>query len=177
MTSKSCIILIILLMFMQQQIVAEDICQQDSDCQNGGSCESDLAFTDHGEITSRCICTAGFWGDHCEKPCQILCENGGQCRLESDEHGGLDVATDFVCDCPKGFGGPLCSQQEQAVLGQEPSSSLSAGAKLGISLGAIVGVSVPMLLVVWARRKNNRREIELTDLETTNDVDVDASIT
>jgi hypothetical protein len=158
------IILCVLLLSMQPKTFAE-ICLRDSDCQNGGSCQSDLAGTDHAEVTSHCICAPGFWGDNCEENCPILCENGGRCELESDEHGGLDVSSDLVCDCPSGFSGPFCSDRAsdtnalQAT--QAPSSSMSAGATAGLVIGLLAGVSLLVVGLVWVYRTNKARRSEI----------------
>jgi Golgi apparatus protein 1 len=158
------IILCVLLLSMQPKAFA-DICLLDSDCQNGGSCESDLVGTDHAEVTSQCVCAPGFWGENCEKNCPILCENGGQCKLASDEHGGLHTSSDFVCDCPSGFSRPLCSESASEIdelqATQAPSSSMSAEAMAGLAIGLLAGLSLLVVGLVWVYRKSKAKSSEI----------------
>lgn len=149
---------------------ANAACVQDSDCQNGGTC--DASFTgllldeDHMDALQQdpiCLCQPGFWGDNCQETCPLLCENGGQCEVqdeqEEDNHGGLDIATTLVCGCPTGFEGPLCSQtsgQEQQT--QPPVSSLSGQSRDGIKLGAALSIVVVLSVIVatiftWKKKR------------------------
>lgn len=67
-------------------------CAEDNECQNGGTCEETVA----GQV---CLCAPGFLGTLCESHCPIKCENGGQCEIESDEH-GLSMEATYICKCP-----------------------------------------------------------------------------
>ena len=82
-------------------------CAEDDDCWNGGTCEE----TSGGQV---CLCAPGFLGALCEGHCPIKCENGGQCEIESDEH-GLSMEATYTCKCPVSdlgqvmYRGALCS--------------------------------------------------------------------
>lgn len=82
-------------------------CASDDDCQNGGTCEA----TPGGQV---CLCAPGFLGTLCDEHCPIKCENGGQCEVESDEH-GLAMEATYTCKCPSSedgqvmYRGALCS--------------------------------------------------------------------
>lgn len=67
-------------------------CAEDDECWNGGTCEETVA----GQV---CLCAPGFRGTLCESHCPIKCENGGQCEIESDEH-GLSMEATYICKCP-----------------------------------------------------------------------------
>lgn len=90
-------------------ITASGICALDSDCDNGGTCIiSDEASSMVAGERGTCRCAPGYWGTICSRMCPIQCQNGGQCVLDSELHGGLEMEGDWYCQCPDAFRGPLC---------------------------------------------------------------------
>lgn len=86
--------------------LAVDLCLDDP-CLNGGTCTSHF---DNQTVT--CECTSKYKGEFCEQeysdPCTLdPCQNGANCtRLNS---------TDFECDCPRGWIGPLCNLEDKCL--------------------------------------------------------------
>lgn len=160
----------------------EDVCSVT--CQNGGQCE--MADDVHGNLEEAtdvvCKCPEGFsgplcdaetegcppglWGEGCEDVCPVRCQNGGQCVLEDDVHGNLEEATPIVCKCRAGFSGPLCStggtEQTASSDGSKASSSsssssLTSGAKIGITVGCILGFGLlGLLALLMVKRRGGK---------------------
>ena len=73
-----------------------DNCGTSSPCQNGGTCEDQVAgYT--------CLCADGYEGDNCDgnvNDCaENPCSNGGTC---------YDEVNGYRCDCVAGYTGPSC---------------------------------------------------------------------
>ena len=168
-------------------------CLEDDDCLNDGYCKSNLDFTEHPEAAAgNCVCASGFWGEICDRTCHIKCQNGGQCRLNKDEHGGVDQ--DFVCDCPAGFSGSLCStkagggdpdehatkapSQETFLPSSETSTeSMSSVAVVFISVMVIVvlGAAVAGVLLV-SRRVSSEKDDDTGDHQDKTDLAVEMEV-
>lgn len=96
---------------MSTMTTAQDICTNDSDCANGGQCKAEMVDP---ETEYWCFCQPGYHGLHCEDTCPIQCQNGGQCQLVADDHGGLEDLKEYECMCPTGYSGSLCENQSGA---------------------------------------------------------------
>ncbi|XP_072026838.1 uncharacterized protein [Amphiura filiformis] len=105
-------------------------------CRNGATCQ--LVGTNF-----KCKCPDNYSGENCEdymerrKHVQAVisrcnCKNGGTCTPTSSGFG-------FVCNCPPGYGGYDCSQNNSLVSG-------SSTTEYGIAMGAAV---VAVLLVLF----------------------------
>ena len=150
-------------------------CLEDADCLNDGICKSNLDFTEHPEAAAgQCVCTPGFWGDICDLKCPIKCQNGGQCQLLRDEHGGLEQ--EFDCKCPSGFSGSLCAtknkgEQEQAqeapsTTATATSSSVTSIPPIAVALIALIAAGVFLAIIVGIKRHYARRLVAGKESDT-----------
>jgi hypothetical protein len=79
---------------------------------NGGLCELDVNHSnDANHLNKVCHCIDDYIGPYCDDLCLITCQNGGVCiRKTADDHGGGETdSSDFECECPLPYDGPLCS--------------------------------------------------------------------
>ncbi|XP_040572701.1 protein eyes shut [Lepeophtheirus salmonis] len=74
-------------------------------CQNGGKCS--LSENIHNHRGYECGCPDNYIGEHCEQHrlCINACENDGICSIGDDEI--------IHCDCPLGYHGSFCSDEEE----------------------------------------------------------------
>ncbi|KAJ8042468.1 Hyalin [Holothuria leucospilota] len=95
-------------------------CSPNSPCQNGGTCFE--SYTSTSGLNPRlsqyiCICNSGFTGERCAIPVNQapqlnrclgtnICQNGGTCR---NSYCSFQDRIDFLCECPIGFIGEVCS--------------------------------------------------------------------
>lgn len=133
-------------------------CTSNSDCLNGGVCRTEE------NLSKKCNCPTGFWGDRCDPICSLPCQNGGYCVL-SDNDGGVH------CQCLKGFGGELCD--ETVVVSAPPASSSSmtrangtlAAANVAAIVAATSAVWLAFFTMVWVGCRYHRRTRLLNKLE------------
>ncbi|XP_014678972.1 PREDICTED: neurogenic locus protein delta-like, partial [Priapulus caudatus] len=96
---------------------------------NGGTCTQEL-----GSNRWNCRCKKGRDGPNCEVQvyrCELVCENGGVCRVQEEEE---------RCVCPAEFGGTLCD--EEISTGSLTDSDV---AKIA---GGVGGAFVVLLIVI-----------------------------
>jgi hypothetical protein len=93
-------------------IHAQDACQDNADCQNGGSCVSDAAsgvfHSNEGGGGQYCKCINGYTGPQCAIYCPLECQNGGTCEYTPTEHSSTPLFSDYECKCRSQFKGTLC---------------------------------------------------------------------
>lgn len=89
----------------------QDSCQADTDCLNGGTCETagngDISHSNEGSF-KYCHCLAAYSGLKCQTYCPLECKNGGTCLYQPDAHAQSPLFTDYVCQCRNRFKGVLC---------------------------------------------------------------------
>ncbi|KNC86064.1 hypothetical protein SARC_01787 [Sphaeroforma arctica JP610] len=102
-------------------VCSTPICDGDSDCQNGGTCDV---------VNGTCSCATGFEGDNCETPIASSCACTAEeicvlgqcvarnCATDADcQNNGTCVADTGNCTCVSGFEGPTCSIAIDQCLG------------------------------------------------------------
>jgi hypothetical protein len=86
-----------------------------------------VIYSDSGNKS--CACIPGYGGPYCEyevdelqtDACDLECQNGGTCIVDSTHSIDTSVHSQFEsydnstvhqrCDCPEGYGGPLCEME------------------------------------------------------------------
>jgi hypothetical protein len=101
-------------------------------------------------------------GTNCKENCPLMCQNGGQCDVDSDEHAFVQGATDFVCDCPTEYRGVLCEELVTAGRGKtQPAGKRSVRNNTGIVVGCFVGIaSIALVGIVFKRRHQTKNTAE-----------------
>ena len=89
-----------------------DLCSNDDQCLNGGSCQEANSVIPH----RHCLCTSGFSGPACERFCPLDCKNEGYCHVAPTggasglliDQGRVFDPEDYSCKCVGYFTGVLC---------------------------------------------------------------------
>mmetsp|Transcript_13641 Transcript_13641/g.26075 ORF Transcript_13641/g.26075 Transcript_13641/m.26075 type:complete len:348 (-) Transcript_13641:135-1178(-) len=113
-------------------------CDDDDDCQNGGTCEEPTEF----EVLRTCDCQDGFTGDLCEHVVDVV--------ESSVDPPTINATPPSSEDDPK----TPSDRENPAVDNDDNSKSLPAGAKIGLGVGATVSVIfVSVWLALWAKKR------------------------
>lgn len=92
-------------------ITDRDLCDNDTQCLNGGVCADPNEETGHAH--RYCHCAVGYVGDRCTSFCPLDCQNGGYCRYEETAEPSRQYEKDrnpddYVCHCFGLFEGRYC---------------------------------------------------------------------
>ena len=92
-------------------ITNRDLCDNDTQCLNGGVCNDPNEESGHAH--RYCHCAVGYVGDRCQSFCPLDCQNGGYCRYQetaepSRQNEKDRNPDDYNCHCFGLFQGRYC---------------------------------------------------------------------